>query len=105
MNRTFQGDPTVNSRTGSSYSKAMVGSRFKKDFSVMTPSITKTRATSHATSELRSFHMANPNPQNHQVKFKGVRDLGYSAHEKLVDPTDIVKFGKKVNYESKLNNE
>jgi hypothetical protein len=39
------------------------------------------------------------------VKFKGVRDLGYSAHEKLVDPTDIVKFGKKVNYESKMNNE
>lgn len=71
----------------------------------MTPSLTKTRATSQHTSELKSFHMANPNPQQHQVKFKGVRDLGYSAHEKLVDPTDIVKFGKKVNYESKMNNE
>ena len=62
MNRTFHGDPTVNSKCGSTYSKAMVGSQFKRDFSVMTPSITKTRATSHATSELRSFHMANPNP-------------------------------------------
>lgn len=49
--------------------------------------------------------MANPNPQQHQVKYKGVRDIGYREHEKLVDPTDIVKFGKKVNYESKLNNE
>jgi hypothetical protein len=105
MNRTFHGDPTVGSTVGSTYSRAMVGSRYKKDFSVMTPSLAKTRATSQHTSELRSFHMANPNPQQHQVKFKGVRDLGYSAHEKLVDPTDIVKFGKKVNYESKMNNE
>jgi hypothetical protein len=49
--------------------------------------------------------MANPNPQKHEVKYKGVRDMGYREFEKLVDPTDIVKFGKKVNYESKLNNE
>jgi len=31
--------------------------------------------------------------------------MGYKEYEKLVDPTDIVKFGKKVNYETKLNSE
>ena len=51
MNKTFHGDPTLNSRTGSSYSKIMVGSQYRKDMSVMTPSITKTRASSHVTSE------------------------------------------------------
>jgi len=105
MNRTFHGDPTIRSNAGSSYSRAMVGSQYKKDFSVLTPSIAKTRAFSHVTSEQKSFHMANPNPQQHQVKYKGVRDIGYREHEKLVDPTDIVKFGKKVNYESKFNSE
>ena len=105
MTRTFHGDPTLRSNAGSSYSRAMVASQYKKDFSVLTPSIAKTRAFSHATSEQRSFHMANPNPQAHAVKYKGVRDMGYKEFEKLVDPTDIVKFGKKVNYESKLNNE
>jgi hypothetical protein len=50
MNKTFTGDPTLNSRTGSTYSKVMVGSQYKKDMSVMTPSIAKTRAFSQATS-------------------------------------------------------
>ena len=49
--------------------------------------------------------MANPNPQDHAMKFKGPRDLGYKEFEKLADPTDIIRFGKKVNYESKLNHE
>lgn len=31
--------------------------------------------------------------------------MGYKEYEKLVDPTDIVKFGKRVNYESKVNSE
>ena len=31
--------------------------------------------------------------------------MGYKEYEKLVDPTDIVKFGKKVNYESKFNSD
>jgi hypothetical protein len=31
--------------------------------------------------------------------------MGYKEYEKIVDPTDIVRFGKKVNYESKLNSE
>lgn len=65
MNRTFHGDPTLDSRAGSNYSKIMVGSQYRKDMSVMTPSVTKTRATSHATSTQKSFHMANPNPQKY----------------------------------------
>jgi len=51
MNRTFHGDPTLDSRAGSNYSKIMVGSQYRKDMSVMTPSITKTRAFSQNTSE------------------------------------------------------
>jgi hypothetical protein len=31
--------------------------------------------------------------------------MGYKEFEKLADPTDIFKFGKKVNYESKINSE
>jgi hypothetical protein len=33
-----------------------------------------------------------------------VRDIGYRAFERMVDPTDVIKFGKKVNYENKLTN-
>jgi hypothetical protein len=105
MNRTYHGDPTLKSSQSSTHSRIMVGSQYKKDFSVLTPSIAKTRALSNVTSQQRSFHMANPNPQAHGVKYKGVRDMGYHNFEKLVDPTDIVKFGKKVNYENKLNSE
>ena len=46
--------------------------------------------------------MANPNPQPFGIKFKGVRDMGYSSYENVVDPTDVIKFGKRVNYEKKL---
>ncbi len=46
MNKTFTGDPTLASNAGSNYSKIMVGSQYKKDMSVMTPSIAKTRAFS-----------------------------------------------------------
>ena len=31
--------------------------------------------------------------------------MGYQKYETLVDPTDVVKFGKRVNYESKLTND
>jgi hypothetical protein len=62
MNKTFNGDPTIRSNAGSTYSRVMVGSQYKKDFSVLTPSIAKTRAFSNVTSEQKSFHMANPNP-------------------------------------------
>ena len=51
------------------------------------------------------LHPSNPNPQqNKPVKFKGVRELGYSSYEKLMDPTDVIKFGKKVTYENKVTN-
>lgn len=49
--------------------------------------------------------MSNPNPQLFGNKFYGVRDVGYSKYEKQIDPTDVIKFGKKVNYESKMSNE
>ena len=49
--------------------------------------------------------MANPNPQPYDQRFKGVRDLGYSQYEKQIDPTDVIKFGKRVNYESKLTSD
>ena len=31
--------------------------------------------------------------------------MGYSKYENLVDPTDIVRFGKRVNYENKLTSD
>ena len=49
--------------------------------------------------------MANPNPQGYDTKYKGVREMGYSKYENVVDPTDIVKFGKRVNYENKLTSD
>lgn len=90
---------------GTSYSRAMVNSVKRKELSVMTPSIAKTRAQSLAASEQKSFHMANPNPQPFEGKFKGVREMGYKKFETMVDPTDVIKFGKRVNYESKLTND
>ena len=49
--------------------------------------------------------MANPNPQPFENKYKGVREMGYQKYESVVDPTDIVKFGKRVNYEQKLTSD
>lgn len=31
--------------------------------------------------------------------------MGYSKFESVVDPTDIVRFGKRVNYENKLTSD
>lgn len=56
------------------------------------------------SSASRSHHMANPNPQAYGNKFRGIRDSGYSRL-KDIDPTDIIKFGKKVNYEKKLTHD
>lgn len=67
----------------------------------MTPSVAKTRTMSQ-TSKISGFHMANPNPQGGNARFKGVRDMGYASYEKNIDPTDVIKFGKRVNYENKL---
>tara|TARA_B100000780_G_C21040219_1_gene417397 strand:+ start:870 stop:1079 length:210 start_codon:yes stop_codon:yes gene_type:complete len=49
--------------------------------------------------------MANPNPQGYGTKFKGVREVGYANYQKEIDPTDVIKFGKKVNYETKTTND
>ena len=101
MAKTFQSTDGYST----TYSKQMVNSQYRKDFSVMTPSVAKTRALSQKDSELKSFHMANPNPQGFGPKHKGVRDVGYKNYEKLIDPTDVIKFGKKVNYENKATND
>ena len=89
----------------SSLSRAMVNSTRRKDLSVMTPSVAKTRTSSHVSTELRSFHISNPNPQQFSMKFKRVRDIGYKNYEKHIDPTDIVKFGKKVDYDIKMSSD
>jgi len=31
--------------------------------------------------------------------------MGYATYEKKIDPTDVIKFGKKVNYEIKTTND
>jgi len=31
--------------------------------------------------------------------------MGYQTYESVVDPTDIVKFGKRVNYENKVTSD
>lgn len=67
----------------------------------MTPSVAKTRTLSHTT-RMSGFNMANPNPQSGNARFRGVRDMGYASYEKNIDPTDVIKFGKRVNYENKL---
>jgi len=34
-----------------------------------------------------------------------VRDVGYLDYEQRIDPTDVVKFGKKVDYDKKLSHD
>ena len=82
----------------------MVFSRLRKELSVLTPAITKSKQNSRTKSYISSristntFHMANPNPQSEKnsYRFKGVKDLGYTRYAREVDPTDIVKFGKRM---------
>lgn len=49
--------------------------------------------------------MANPNPQQQDQRFKGVRERGYPTSMELADPQDFIRFGKKVNYENKLTHD
>ncbi len=71
--------------------------------SVMTPSIGHAKLRSMSTSNHDNlFHPSNPNPQRTQIRYKGIRDIGYRAFEKMIDPTDVIKFGKKVNYENRM---
>lgn len=51
------------------------------------------------------FHTSNPNPQLSDKHFRGVRDVGYLEYEKKIDPTDVVRFGKKVDYDKKLTHD
>jgi hypothetical protein len=48
--------------------------------------------------------MANPNPQSHQPKFKGPREIANSSTRSgfSVDPVDLLRFGKRVNFGNKL---
>ena len=38
------------------------------------------------------------------MRYKGAREIGYKEFSKIIDPTDVIKFGKKVNYESRITN-
>lgn len=95
-----------------------VYSQLRKELSVITPSAitrrtqasqrSKTLAKSQIqTRSSNSYHMANPNPQpdRKEYRYKGIRDLGYSYHEKDSDPTEVVKFGKRVYHGRKLTRE
>lgn len=89
-----------------------VYSQLRKELSVVTPSYVQSQSKSRAKSFINSrtssnsYHMANPNPQSNNYKYKGIRDLGYTRYARDVDPTDIVKFGKKVYHgNSKMTNE
>ena len=78
----------------------------KKDCSVATPSIVRSKY-SNSQQRVSSFyqHPSNPNPQNKSNRFKGVREAGYQSFDhKMFDPTNVIKFGKKVNYDTRMNN-
>jgi hypothetical protein len=87
----------------------MVGSVYRKDISVRTPSLAGTVITAAAKDSAASYiHLSNPNPQNGKSKFKSVRDHGYStgyispgATSKagltlIHTPQTVNKFGKRV---------
>ena len=77
-------------------SKQFVNSILKKDLSVMTPSINqrsqlKSMANSmdgYSKKYNKTFHIANPNPQGIDARFKGVRDVGYEAYYDKADPLE-----------------
>ena len=84
-------------------------SMHRKNLSVVTPSVIKSRMPSLTSSNRdNNFHLSNPNPQpwtDETPKYKGPRDLGYKNWEKQFDPTDLIKFGKRVNYETKTTSQ
>ena len=50
--------------------------------------------------------MANPNPQNKDIKYKGIRDVGYNvALNADAMLQDTIRFGKKVNIDKPLSND
>ena len=71
---------------------------------MITPSVARhSRATS---TDYRNFHISNPNPQTTQTRFQGPRDAnsskGFSSPDKSVE---LIRFGKKINFGSKMTNE
>ena len=85
----------------------MVGSVFRKDLSVKTPSIAGTMCY-QKTSASSYVHISNPNPQNGKHKYKNVRDHGYHSVQNspsttsraglslITTPLMQHKFGKRV---------
>ena len=73
-----------------------------EELTVRTPFTIKTRRGEFS----QTYHMANPNPQNGDWIFKGARDLGYGKYFEGKNPlTEVVRFGKKVDYYSKMSND
>lgn len=52
------------------------------------------------------FNMSNPNPQPTDFVYKGARDIGYRKFFEGKNPlTEVVRFGKKVDYYNKMSND
>ncbi|CDW83282.1 UNKNOWN [Stylonychia lemnae] len=94
---------------------SMIGSMYRKDLSVRTPSIfSETMSFSHRSSDAESFHISNPNPQKGKQKFLGVREKGYnsinispeqmSTTTSTFSPQVDFKFGKRVYVDNKMSN-
>ena len=71
--------------------------------SVVTPSVAQySRATS---TDYKQYHTSNPNPQGQKPQYQGIRDVE-SRSSSVNDPgADIIKFGKRMTFGKKLNNE
>jgi len=70
----------------------VVNSRFRRDLSVLTPSLSS-RVKSQTPRDF--LHMSNPNPASqHSARYKGVGHSSVPKYESLIDPSDAVRFGK-----------
>ena len=72
--------------------------------SVMTPSVAQfSRAT---TTDYKAYHTSNPNPQPQRPNYFGARDDKSETNRSISeDPTDILKFGKKISFGKTTTNE
>ena len=72
--------------------------------SVITPSIAQfSRAT---TTDYKHYHTSNPNPQDQKPNYFGARDGASESNRSISeDPTDILKFGKRITFGKKVTNE
>jgi hypothetical protein len=108
--KDFEGSKAKRSLTNQSnsrYSKLQSqgkASEFAKD--ELTARTPYTNVASKGSRLSHAFNMANPNPQNGDWIFKGARDVGYRKYFEGKNPlTDVVRFGKKVDYYSKVSND